>query len=109
LVFYSLLSSLILSNLKHELLNRLRSTMAANVLKGSFVDIMQAHLLTTVDNVKISEVPYPAYETGDGTLHSLNQNRNVLHLLVPFILQVTTDVSNYNTYLLHGAESFLRS
>jgi hypothetical protein len=31
LVFYSL-SSLILSNLKHELLNRLRSTMAANVL-----------------------------------------------------------------------------
>jgi hypothetical protein len=30
--FYSL-SSLILSNLKHELLNRLRSTMAANVLK----------------------------------------------------------------------------
>jgi hypothetical protein len=26
------LSSLILSNLKHELLNRLRSTMAANVL-----------------------------------------------------------------------------
>jgi hypothetical protein len=30
--FYSLLSSLILSNLKHELLNRLRSTMAANVL-----------------------------------------------------------------------------
>jgi hypothetical protein len=32
LVFYSLLSSLILSNLKHELLNRLRSTMAANVL-----------------------------------------------------------------------------
>jgi hypothetical protein len=33
LVFYSLLSSLILSNLKHELLNRLRSTMAANVLR----------------------------------------------------------------------------
>jgi hypothetical protein len=33
LVFYSLLSWLILSNLKHELLNRLRSTMAANVLK----------------------------------------------------------------------------
>jgi hypothetical protein len=32
LVFYSLLSSLILSNLKHELLKRLRSTMAANVL-----------------------------------------------------------------------------
>jgi hypothetical protein len=32
LVFYSLLSSLILSNVKHELLNRLRSTMAANVL-----------------------------------------------------------------------------
>jgi hypothetical protein len=32
LVFYSLSSSLILSNLKHELLNRLRSTMAANVL-----------------------------------------------------------------------------
>jgi hypothetical protein len=32
LVFYSMLSSLILSNLKHELLNRLRSTMAANVL-----------------------------------------------------------------------------
>jgi hypothetical protein len=32
LVFYSLLSSLILSNLKHELLNRLRATMAANVL-----------------------------------------------------------------------------
>jgi hypothetical protein len=31
LVFYTL-SSLILSNLKHELLNRLRSTMAANVL-----------------------------------------------------------------------------
>jgi hypothetical protein len=31
LVFYSL-SSLILSNLKHELLNRLKSTMAANVL-----------------------------------------------------------------------------
>jgi hypothetical protein len=31
LVFYSL-SSLILSNLKHELLNRLRSTLAANVL-----------------------------------------------------------------------------
>jgi hypothetical protein len=35
LVFYSLLSSLILSNLKHELLNRLRSTMAANVLTGT--------------------------------------------------------------------------
>jgi hypothetical protein len=33
LAFYSLLSSLILSNLKHELLNRLRSTMAANVLR----------------------------------------------------------------------------
>jgi hypothetical protein len=33
LVFYSLLSSLILSNLKHELLNRLWSTMAANVLR----------------------------------------------------------------------------
>jgi hypothetical protein len=32
LVFYSLLSSLILSNLKHEFLNRLRSTMAPNVL-----------------------------------------------------------------------------
>jgi hypothetical protein len=32
LVFYSL-SSLILSNLKHELLNLLKSTMAANVLK----------------------------------------------------------------------------
>jgi hypothetical protein len=32
LVFYSLLSSPILSDLKHELLNRLRSTMAANVL-----------------------------------------------------------------------------
>jgi hypothetical protein len=31
LVFYSL-SSLILSNLKHELLNRLRSPMVANVL-----------------------------------------------------------------------------
>jgi hypothetical protein len=32
------LSSLILSNLKHELLNRLRSTMAANVLiDGIFV------------------------------------------------------------------------
>jgi hypothetical protein len=31
------LSSLILSNLKHELLNRLRSTMAANVLKCSVV------------------------------------------------------------------------
>jgi hypothetical protein len=28
------LSSLILSNLKHELLNRLRSSMAANVLKA---------------------------------------------------------------------------
>jgi hypothetical protein len=35
LVFYSFLSSLILSNLKHELLNRLRSTMAANVLTVS--------------------------------------------------------------------------
>jgi hypothetical protein len=35
LVFYSLLSSLILSNLKHELLNRLRSTMAANVLNDT--------------------------------------------------------------------------
>jgi hypothetical protein len=32
--FYSLFSSLILSNLKHELLNRLRSTMAANVLRA---------------------------------------------------------------------------
>jgi hypothetical protein len=37
LVFYSL-SSLILSNLKHELLNRLNSTRAANVL------ISQVHL-----------------------------------------------------------------
>jgi hypothetical protein len=36
LVFYSLLSSLILNNLKHELLNRLRSTMAANVLRNGF-------------------------------------------------------------------------
>jgi hypothetical protein len=35
LAFYSLLSSLILSNLKHELLNRLRSTMAANVLRSN--------------------------------------------------------------------------
>jgi hypothetical protein len=42
LVFYSLLSSLILSNLKHELLNRLRSTMAANVLT-----ISEYHLLPT--------------------------------------------------------------
>jgi hypothetical protein len=33
----SMLSSLILSNLKHELLNRLRSTMAANVLKQKLV------------------------------------------------------------------------
>jgi hypothetical protein len=37
--FYSLLSSLILSNLKHELLNRLRSTMAANVLNKTNVEI----------------------------------------------------------------------
>jgi hypothetical protein len=35
LVSYSLLSSLILSNLKHEVLNRLRSTMAANVLRSA--------------------------------------------------------------------------
>jgi hypothetical protein len=33
-----LLSSLILSNLKHELLNRLRSTMVANVLTESDED-----------------------------------------------------------------------
>ena len=66
------------------------------ILKGSFVDIMQAHLLPTFDNVQISEVPYPANENEDATSHNLHQSHNFLHLLVPFILQVTTDVSNYN-------------
>jgi hypothetical protein len=43
LVFYSLLSSLILSNLKHELLNRLRSAMAANVLSVCLAVVLMCH------------------------------------------------------------------
>jgi hypothetical protein len=49
LVFYSLLSSLILSNLKHELLNRLRSTMAANVLSVKVGKRLVIFVLNTVE------------------------------------------------------------
>jgi hypothetical protein len=67
--------------------------------KGRFKRYQCTHLLPTVDNLKISEVPYTANETEDGTWHSLYPDHNLLHLIVPFILQVTIDVSEVYNFL----------
>jgi hypothetical protein len=68
LVFYSLLSSLILSNLKHELLNQLRSTMAANVLKYSYlltgsIDVMGHHSHRNSNNSTLAAAAAAAVTT----------------------------------------------
>jgi hypothetical protein len=53
LVFYSLFSSLILINPKHELLNRLRSTMAANVLRVNTVHIVISFTISDITSTLV--------------------------------------------------------